>query len=177
MIEEPGNSPSNDESADAANVASGETSDDSGESSGVSNVIDQAIVAGHEGRMTNQEVLEVIWNSELISVGRMEDENDASTFQALSLTAPDSDEKTVVTFSDPEHIPTQLREVAPFAIKNAGQLTIRSIQPGYGMAINPGITPGIELGAESIARINAAFAAQAENPDNNDTATDQDETR
>ncbi len=141
------------------------------------NPIDQAIIAGHEGRMTNQEVLEVIWNSALISVGRMEDENDASTFQALSLTAPDSDEKIVVTFSDPKHIPTQLRDVAPFAISNAGQATIRSIQPGYGMAINPGITPGIELGAEAVAQINAAFAAQTEKPDEDETAPDEDENR
>ncbi|GAA1346479.1 SseB family protein [Arthrobacter roseus] len=159
MTEETGNTPSPNESMKPENP------------------IDLAIVAGHEGRMTNQEVLEVIWNSELISVGRMEDEADASTFQALSLTAPDSEEKIVVTFSDPKHIPTQLREVAPFAISNAGQATIRSIQPGYGMAINPGITPGIELGAESVAKINAAFAAQAENPDNDETAPDQDETR
>ncbi len=166
MSEETGNTPPPNGSADAAAGAPAETG----------NAIDQAIIAGHEGRMTNQEVLEVIWNSELISVGRMEDENDASTFQALSLTAPDSDEKIVVTFSDPQHIPAQLREVAPFAIKNAGQVTIRSIQPGYGMAINPGITPGIELGAESVARINEAFEAQSAAHDADGTA-DEGETR
>lgn len=125
------------------------------------NSVDQAILAGQVGTKSNQEVLDAIWNAQLISVGRMVDENDPSTFQALSLKVPDSEEKIVVTFSDPKHIPDQLRKVAPFAIRNSGQVTLRSVQPGYGMAINPGISPGIELRAEAIAQIQAAFDAQS----------------
>ena len=126
--------------------------------------LEEAITAGREGRISNREVMSVIWTSELLSVGRLVKEDDPSTFQAVVLKAPDSEYSVAATFTSADRIPAQLREAAPVVVKASGEATIRSIAPGYGMSVNPGHEVGLEIGPDVVASLVAAYeqtAAQA----------------
>ncbi|MCQ1948999.1 MULTISPECIES: SseB family protein [Arthrobacter] len=129
--------------------------------------LEEAITAGREGRITNREVMSVIWTSELLSVGRLTKEDDPSTFQAVVLKAPDADYSVAATFTSPDRIPAQLREAAPVVVRASGEATIRSIAPGYGMSVNPGHEVGLEIGPDVVASLVEAYektAAQAQDP-------------
>ena len=45
----------------------------------------------------------------------------------------------------------------PIMVKASGEATLRSIAPGYGLAINPGNSLGLELGPEGVEAVVAAF--------------------
>ena len=127
--------------------------------------LEEAITAGREGRLSNREVMSVIWTSELLSVGRLAKEDDPSTFQAVVLKAPDAEYSVAATFTSADRIPAQLREAAPVVVKASGEATIRSIAPGYGMSVNPGHDVGLEIGPDVVASLAEAYektAAQAE---------------
>lgn len=124
--------------------------------------LEEAVTAGREGRLSNREVMSVVWTSELLSVGRLAKEDDASSFQALVLKAPDSEYSVAAVFSTADRIPQQLREAAPVIVKATGEATIRSIAPGYGMALNPGHDVGMEIGPEVVASLTAAYDQAAE---------------
>ncbi|MCC9144656.1 MULTISPECIES: SseB family protein [unclassified Arthrobacter] len=118
--------------------------------------LEEAITAGREGRLSNREVMSVIWTSELLSVGRLAKNDDPSSFQAVVLKAPDADYSVAATFTSPDHIPQQLREAAPVIVKASGEATIRSIAAGYGMSVNPGHEVGLEIGPDVVASLVAA---------------------
>lgn len=126
--------------------------------------LEDAIVAGQEGRLSSQELVAAICSAELLSVGRFMDEADPATFQALVLKSPEGETAVAATFTSSDRIPPQIREKAPVIIKATGEATIRSIAPGYGMALNPGSTPGLELGAEGVAAIVAAYEQAVATP-------------
>ena len=146
--------------------------------------LEEAIVAGREGRITSQELVGVIWGSELLSVGRLEDAEDPESFQALVLKAPDGGPAVAATFTRDERIPDRIREAAPMIVQASGEATIRSIASGYGLAINPGSDVGLELGPDGVRAIVAAFdkaaaeAADGASPDSasSDTDTDTDKS-
>lgn len=123
--------------------------------------LEEAITAGREGRLSNREVMSVIWTSELLSVGRLTKEDDSSSFQAVVLKAPDSEYSVAATFTSAERIPQQLREAAPVVVKATGEATIRSIAPGYGMSVNPGHEVGLEIGPDVVASLVAAYEQTA----------------
>ncbi|CEA09148.1 hypothetical protein BN1051_02513 [Arthrobacter saudimassiliensis] len=115
--------------------------------------LEEAIEAGREGRLTSQELLGVIWTAEILSVGRLEEEGNPDSFQALVLKAPDGAAPVAATFTKEERIPAKIRDAAPVIVRASGQATIRSIAPGYGLAINPGSDLGLELGPEGVEAI------------------------
>ncbi len=125
--------------------------------------LEEAILAGQEGRITSQELVARICESELLSVGRLLDENDPASFQALVLKAPEGDSAVAATFTSAGRVPEQIREAAPVMVKAGGEATLRSIADGYGLAINPGSNLGLELGPEGIAAIVAAYDQAAAN--------------
>ncbi|MDN3481110.1 SseB family protein [Arthrobacter sp. APC 3897] len=125
--------------------------------------LEEAILAGQEGRITSQELVARICESELLSVGRLLDENDPASFQALVLKAPEGDSAVAATFTSAGRVPEQIREAAPVMVKAGGEATLRSIAEGYGLAINPGSNLGLELGPEGIAAIVAAYDQAAAN--------------
>ncbi|WP_342023609.1 SseB family protein [Arthrobacter citreus] len=141
--------------------------------------LEEAIVAGKEGRISSQELVARICESELLSVGRLQDEQDPSSFQALVLKAPEGDSAVAATFTTAARVPAQIREQAPVMVKAGGEATLRSIAQGYGLAINPGSDMGLELGPEGVAAIVAAYdqaaanqAAAAQSADASGEATD-----
>lgn len=124
--------------------------------------LEEAITAGREGRITSREVMSVIWTSELLSVGRLAKEDDPSSFQALVLKAPDAEYSVAAVFTSADRVPQQLREAAPVIVKASGEATIRSIAPGYGMALNPGHDVGLEIGPDVVESLSAAYDQAAE---------------
>ena len=125
--------------------------------------LEEAILAGQEGRITSQELVARICESELLSVGRLLDEQDPASFQALVLKSPDGDAAVAATFTTADRVPQQLRDTAPVMVKAGGEATLRSIAQGYGLAINPGSDMGLELGPEGVAAIVAAYDQAAAN--------------
>lgn len=125
--------------------------------------LEEAIVAGKEGRISSQELVARICESELLSVGRLLDEQDPASFQALVLKSPDGDAAVAATFTTADRVPQQLRDTAPVMVKAGGEATLRSIAQGYGLAINPGSDMGLELGPEGVAAIVAAYDQAAAN--------------
>ncbi|MET4059886.1 hypothetical protein ABIB35_001429 [Arthrobacter sp. UYP6] len=119
--------------------------------------LEEAIVAGQEGRISSQELVARICESELLSVGRLLDEQDPASFQALVLKSPEGDTAVAATFTSAQRVPEQIREKAPVMVKAGGEATLRSIGAGYGLAINPGSNLGLELGPEGVAAIVAAY--------------------
>lgn len=128
--------------------------------------LEQVIVAGQAGTASSKEVITAIWNSELLSVGRLTVEDDPASFQALVLKSPEGAAPVAATFTDARRIPPRIRDTAPIMVKASGEATLRSIAPGYGLAINPGNPLGLELGPEGVEAVVAAFGgAQAAGPD------------
>ena len=128
--------------------------------------LEQVIVAGQAGTASNKDVITAIWNSELLSVGRLTVENDPASFQALVLKSPEGAAPVAATFTDARRIPPRIRDTAPIMVKASGEATLRSIAPGYGLAINPGNPLGLELGPEGVEAVVAAFGgAPAVDPD------------
>ncbi|MCC9197034.1 SseB family protein [Arthrobacter sp. zg-Y820] len=125
--------------------------------------LEEAIVAGKEGRISSQELVARICESELLSVGRLQDDQDPSSFQALVLKSPEGDSAVAATFTTAGRVPEQIREQAPVMVKAGGEATLRSIAQGYGLAINPGSDMGLELGPEGVAAIVAAYDQAAAN--------------
>lgn len=125
--------------------------------------LEEAIVAGKEGRISSQELVARICESELLSVGRLLDEQDPASFQALVLKAPEGESAVAATFTTAERVPQQIRDQAPVMVKAGGEATLRSIAQGYGLAINPGSNMGLELGPEGVAAIVAAYDQAAAN--------------
>ncbi|MCC3265747.1 SseB family protein [Arthrobacter gengyunqii] len=125
--------------------------------------LEEAILAGQEGRISSQELVARICESELLSVGRLLDEKDPASFQALVLKSPEGDSAVAATFTSAGRVPEQIREKAPVMVKAGGEATLRSIGAGYGLAINPGSNLGLELGPEGIAAIVAAYDQAAAN--------------
>ena len=125
--------------------------------------LEEAIVAGKEGRISSQELVARICESELLSVGRLQDEQDPSSFQALVLKAPEGESAVAATFTTAARVPEQIREQAPVMVKAGGEATLRSIAQGYGLAINPGSDMGLELAPEGVAAIVAAYDQAAAN--------------
>lgn len=125
--------------------------------------LEEAITAGQEGRISSQELVARICESELLSVGRLLDEADPASFQALVLKSPESDSAVAATFTSAERVPQQIREKAPVMVKAGGEATLRSIAEGYGLAINPGSSVGLEMGPEGVAAIVAAYDQAAAN--------------
>lgn len=121
--------------------------------------LEQAIEAGQSGKISNQDVISAIWNSELLSVGRLTVEDDPASFQALVLKSPEGAAPVAATFTDAQRIPERIRVTAPIMVKASGEATLRSIAPGYGLAINPGNSLGLELGPEGVAAVVAAFGS------------------
>ena len=119
--------------------------------------LEEAITAGQDGRISSQELVARICESELLSVGRLLDEQDPASFQALVLKSPEGGSTVAATFTSAQRVPEQIRQKAPVMVKAGGEATLRSIAPGYGLAINPGSTPGLELGPEGVAAIVAAY--------------------
>ena len=119
--------------------------------------LEEAIVAGKEGRISSQELVARICESELLSVGRLQDEQDPSSFQALVLKAPEGEAAVAATFTTSARVPERIREQAPVMVKAGGEATLRSIAQGYGLAINPGSDMGLELAPEGVAAIVAAY--------------------
>lgn len=125
--------------------------------------LEEAIVAGKEGRISSQELVARICESELLSVGRLQDDQNPSSFQALVLKSPEGDSAVAATFTTAGRVPEQIREQAPVMVKAGGEATLRSIAQGYGLAINPGSDMGLELGPEGVAAIVAAYDQAAAN--------------
>ena len=119
--------------------------------------LEEAIVAGQAGTISNHDVITAIWNSELLSVGRLTVEDDPASFQALVLKSPEGASPVAATFTDAQRIPQRIRDTAPIMVKASGEATLRSIAPGYGLAINPGNALGLELGPEGVEAVVAAF--------------------
>lgn len=126
--------------------------------------LEEAIRAGQAGEISNQDVISAIWNAELLSVGRLTVEGDPASFQALVLKAPEGAAPVAATFTDAQRIPQRIRDTAPIMVKASGEATLRSIAPGYGLAINPGNPLGLELGPEGVAAVVAAFGGAAADP-------------
>ncbi|MGW9405227.1 SseB family protein [Arthrobacter sp. NPDC055585] len=128
--------------------------------------LEQAIVDGQAGTISNRDVITAIWNSELLSVGRLTVEDDPASFQALVLKSPEGAAPVAATFTDAKRIPPRIRDTAPIMVKASGEATLRSIAPGYGLAINPGNALGLELGPEGVEAVVAAFdGAPSARPD------------
>ena len=125
--------------------------------------LEEAIAAGKEGRISSQELVARICESELLSVGRLQDEQDPASFQALVLRAPEGESAVAATFTTAARVPEQIREQAPVMVKAGGEATLRSIAQGYGLAINPGSDMGLELAPEGVAAIVAAYDQAAAN--------------
>ena len=123
--------------------------------------LEEAIEAGQAGKISNQDVITAIWNSELLNVGRLTVEDDPSSFQALVLQSPEGAAPVAATFTDAQRIPQRIRDAAPIMVKASGEATLRSIAPGYGLAINPGNSLGLELGPEGVEAVVAAFGGAA----------------
>ncbi|GAA1909807.1 hypothetical protein GCM10009688_13120 [Arthrobacter gandavensis] len=123
--------------------------------------LEEAIVSGQAGTISNQDVITAIWNSELLSVGRLTVEDDPASFQALVLKSPEGASPVAATFTDAQRIPQRIRDTAPIMVKASGEATLRSIAPGYGLAINPGNSLGLELGPEGVQAVVAAFGGGA----------------
>ncbi|MFW0768850.1 SseB family protein [Arthrobacter koreensis] len=123
--------------------------------------LEEAIVSGQSGAISNQDVITAIWNSELLSVGRLTVEDDPASFQALVLKSPEGAAPVAATFTDAQRIPQRIRDTAPIMVKASGEATLRSIAPGYGLAINPGNSLGLELGPEGVQAVVAAFGGVA----------------
>ncbi|MFZ3451860.1 SseB family protein [Arthrobacter sp. 7Tela_A1] len=133
--------------------------------------LEQAIQEGQEGKISNQDVITAIWNSDLLSVGRLTVEDDPASFQALVLQSPEGAAPVAATFTDAQRIPQRIRDTAPIMVKASGEATLRSIAPGYGLAINPGNSLGLELGPEGVEAVVAAFGGQAR-PEAGETAAE-----
>lgn len=133
--------------------------------------LEQAIQEGQEGKISNQDVITAIWNSDLLSVGRLTVEDDPASFQALVLQSPEGAAPVAATFTDAQRIPQRIRDTAPIMVKASGEATLRSIAPGYGLAINPGNSLGLELGPEGVEAVVAAFGGQAR-PQSGETAAE-----
>jgi hypothetical protein len=123
--------------------------------------LEEAIVSGQSGAISNHDVITAIWNSELLSVGRLTVEDDPASFQALVLKSPEGAAPVAATFTDAQRIPQRIRDTAPIMVKASGEATLRSIAPGYGLAINPGNSLGLELGPEGVQAVVAAFGGVA----------------
>lgn len=147
---------------EAAGTPAGETRPNSPEPA---TALEQAIVAGQAGTISNQDVITAIWNSELLSVGRLTVEDDPASFQALVLQSPEGAAPVAATFTDAQRIPQRIRDTAPIMVKASGEATLRSIAPGYGLAINPGNSLGLELGPEGVEAVVAAFGGPAAGTD------------
>lgn len=119
--------------------------------------LEAAITAGRDGRISNQDVVRALWSSQLLSVGRLVEENKPETFQALVISAPGTDYQVAATFTTEERIPAPVREKAPVIVRASGEATIRSISSGYGLAVNPGSDTGIELAPDTVADLVEAF--------------------
>ena len=132
--------------------------------------LEQAITDGQSGAISNQDVIAAIWNSELLSVGRLTVEDDPASFQALVLKSPEGAAPVAATFTDARRIPQRIRDTAPIMVKASGEATLRSIAPGYGLAINPGNSLGLELGPEGVTAVVAAFSGAAEGTETETTA-------
>lgn len=152
MENEPGSTP-----------GAGETEGSPANSPAPATALEEAIQAGQAGEISNQDVIAAIWNADLLSVGRLTVEDDPASFQALVLKSPEGAAPVAATFTDAQRIPQRIRDTAPIMVKASGEATLRSIAPGYGLAINPGNSLGLELGPEGVAAVVAAFDGAAGN--------------
>ena len=95
--------------------------------------LEQVIVAGQAGTASNKDVITAIWNSELLSVGRLTVENDPASFQALVLKSPEGASPVAATFTDAQRIPQRIRDTAPIMVKASGDAAQRrsGLRPGH----------------------------------------------